>query len=163
LHSESGWHPFQEKTTTPLYLCRWPNGDLSAVSAANKQEAIFALDEVGDAQADLLVSCPTFMLHLSLTDTVTPEDVGDLSNVLEVESFGEQCRAKRWDAYPELNGVASEMDDEDVQRTEAEWQALVDAALARESTRLGPEPATPEEEAETIRRIVEVRAARGEG
>jgi hypothetical protein len=43
----------------PLYLCRWPNGDLSAVSAPNKQEAIFLLDEVGDAQSDWRVSCST--------------------------------------------------------------------------------------------------------
>jgi hypothetical protein len=149
----------------PLYLCRWPNGDLSAVLAANKQEAIFLLDEVGDAQADFLVSCPTFMVHFSLTrDMVTPEDVGDLSLVLEVESFGEKCRSKIWDAYPELNGLASEVDDEAVQRTEDEWQALVDAALARERERIpGPPAMSPEEEAETIRRIVAVRAARGEG
>jgi hypothetical protein len=147
-----------------LYICRWPNGDLSAVLAANKQEAIFLLDEVGDAQADLLVSCPTFMLHLSLTDTVTPEDVGDLPNVLEVESFGEKCRSKIWDAYPELAAVASEMDDDAEERTEDEWQALVDAALARERERIpGPPAMSPEEEAEHIRRIVEVRAARGEG
>jgi hypothetical protein len=149
----------------PLYLCRWPNGDLSAVLAANKQEAIFLLDEVGDAQADLLVSCPTFMLHLSLTmDMVTPEDVGDLSNVLELESFGQKCRPKIWDAYPELAAVASEMDDEGEQRTEDEWQALVDAALARERERIpGPPAMSPEEEAEHIRRILAVRATSGEG
>lgn len=95
---------------------------------------------------------------------VTPEDVGDLSNVLEVESFGEQCRAKIWDAYPELAAAASAWDDEAEQRTEDEWQALVDAALARERERIpGPPAMSPEEEAEHIRRIVAVRAPRGEG
>lgn len=147
----------------PLYLCRWPNGDLSAVLGANKQEAIFLLDEVGDAQVDLLVSCPTFMVHLSLTDTVAPDDVGDLSNILGVEGFGVKCRSKIWDAYPELAAVASEMDDEAEERTEDAWQALVDVALKLERERIsGPPDMSPEEKAKHIRRVVGVRAARGE-
>jgi hypothetical protein len=33
----------------PVYLCRWPNGDLTVVGASNKQEAIGLLDEFGNA------------------------------------------------------------------------------------------------------------------
>ena len=34
----------------PVYICRWPNGDFSIVSAVNKQRAIELLDEVGNAE-----------------------------------------------------------------------------------------------------------------
>ena len=45
-----------------------------------------------------------------------------------------------------------------------QWEALVDAALARERERIpGPPEMSPEEEADHIRRIVAVRAARAEG
>ncbi len=37
-----------------VFLCRWPNGDISIVSARNKDDAIVKLDEIGNADhADL--------------------------------------------------------------------------------------------------------------
>jgi len=33
----------------PNFLCRWPNGDLSIVGAADRNAAIIILDEIGDA------------------------------------------------------------------------------------------------------------------
>jgi hypothetical protein len=33
----------------PVYFCRWPNGDLSIVSAPNREEAVVRLDEFGNA------------------------------------------------------------------------------------------------------------------
>jgi len=33
-----------------VYLCRWPNGEFSIVSARNKSEAIILLDEWGNAE-----------------------------------------------------------------------------------------------------------------
>jgi hypothetical protein len=34
----------------PLFICRWQNGDFSAVSASSKKDAIELLDEVGNAE-----------------------------------------------------------------------------------------------------------------
>jgi hypothetical protein len=37
------------------FLCRWPNGDLTFVSAPDRNEAIITLDQIGDAtEAQLL-------------------------------------------------------------------------------------------------------------
>ena len=33
----------------PLFLCRWSNGDCSAVLAQSKQDALIKLDEVANA------------------------------------------------------------------------------------------------------------------
>jgi hypothetical protein len=33
----------------PLFICRWQNGDFSAVSASSREEAVELLDEVGNA------------------------------------------------------------------------------------------------------------------
>jgi hypothetical protein len=33
----------------PLFICRWQNGDFSAVSTSSRDEAVGLLDEVGDA------------------------------------------------------------------------------------------------------------------
>jgi hypothetical protein len=142
----------------PLYLCRWPNGDLSAVSAANKEDAVFLLDEVGSAQSEYLSPCPAFMVHFALTEKCEPDFVDFLSEVLEVEGFGEECTDRIWRAYPELVAAASAVNDADVQRTDDDRQALVDAALKLERERVpGPPDMSPEEDAEHIRRVIDVR------
>jgi hypothetical protein len=33
-----------------MFLCRWPNGDFSIVSAATKSDAVELLDEWGNAE-----------------------------------------------------------------------------------------------------------------
>ena len=35
-----------------IFLCRWPNGDVSIVSAPNKDDAIVALDEFTSASQE---------------------------------------------------------------------------------------------------------------
>jgi hypothetical protein len=40
---------FAKHPTMPIFLCRWPNGDVSIVSAPNKDDAIEALDEFDNA------------------------------------------------------------------------------------------------------------------
>jgi hypothetical protein len=50
----------------PLYICRWQNGDFSAVSAASKADAIELLDEVGNADVCELFTVKNFMVHFHL-------------------------------------------------------------------------------------------------
>ena len=50
----------------PLYICRWQNGDFSAVSAASKTDVIELLDEVGNAEVCELFTVKKIMVHFSL-------------------------------------------------------------------------------------------------
>ena len=63
----------------PLFLCRWPNGDCSAVLARSEQDALIKLDEVANAEGCPLVRLDDFQVHFHLTDD------GELA----LESFGE--------------------------------------------------------------------------
>ena len=47
-----------------LYVCSWPNGDVSFVYAGNKGDAVFELDEVGGAAPAMLrQAAPGTMIH----------------------------------------------------------------------------------------------------
>ena len=50
------------------YLCRWPNGDFSIVSAKTKADAIELLDEWGNAEQALLSRMPDCMFDFRLRD-----------------------------------------------------------------------------------------------
>jgi len=52
----------------PLFLCRWPNGDCSVVSARNTEGAIEELDQVGNAEGCPITPVHEFQIHLTLTD-----------------------------------------------------------------------------------------------
>jgi hypothetical protein len=60
-------------------MCRWPNGDLSFVSARNKAGAIIMLDEWDNAELAELRQIQDFMVDFRLT--------GD--GELELQAFGE--------------------------------------------------------------------------
>ncbi len=83
----------------PLYICRWPNGDLSFVSARNKTEAvaICRLDEFGACEESWLIQVPDFfMLDFRL------DDVGRL----ELQQIGEELEEFIYSkAYPALSDV----------------------------------------------------------
>jgi len=63
----------------PMYVCRWPDGDCSFVSARSKAEAIERLDEVSNAEGCPLEAFPDFLVHLHLEDDgrVTLSGFGD--------------------------------------------------------------------------------------
>jgi hypothetical protein len=84
----------------PVYICRWPNGDFSVVSAANKERAIELLDEVGNAEGSPISVIKDFMIHFELND----------SGELEFESYGEATEGKimEW-AYPLLDDAWAEV------------------------------------------------------
>ena len=70
----------------PLYICRWQNGDFSAVSTSSRAEAIELLDEVGNAEVCELFANKNFMVHFRLKDEA--DDVGEMAPI-ELEGFGE--------------------------------------------------------------------------
>ena len=70
----------------PLFICRWQNGDFSAVSASSRDEAIELLDEVGNAEVCELFTAKNFMVHFCLKQEAS--EIDDLVPV-ELEGFGE--------------------------------------------------------------------------
>jgi hypothetical protein len=72
----------------PLFICRWQNGDFSAVFARNKESAILKLDEVGDAELGELFPVKNFMVHFKLKEDI-PDDRGEFLPVA-YEDFGEE-------------------------------------------------------------------------
>ena len=78
----------------PVFMCRWPNGDVSFVSARNREEAIIALDELDNAELAELRQVRDFMVDFGLAD----------SGELELQGFGESCQEDIWNrAYPVLS------------------------------------------------------------
>ena len=70
----------------PLYICRWQNGDFSAVSASSRTEAIELLDEVGNAEICELFTVKNFMVHFRLND-----EADDIEGIpVKFEGFGEE-------------------------------------------------------------------------
>jgi hypothetical protein len=122
-----------------LFICRWQNGDFSAVSAGSREEAIILLDEVGNAEECELFTVKDFMVHFSLK-----REAPDLQSMLpvELEGFGEDTHDMLCDhVYPVyknavLKAVESEPDDKDIPFGE-ETSALqgLNAALATERQR----------------------------
>jgi hypothetical protein len=71
----------------PIYLCRWQNGDFSAVSASSKNDAIVLLDEVGNAEVCELFTMKNFMVHFRLKQET--DEIDEIIPV-ELEGFGEE-------------------------------------------------------------------------
>src|SRR6202035_4862910 len=75
-------------------MCRWPNGDLSFVSARNKEDAIIMLDEWDNAEVAELRRVESFMVDFELND----------DGELELKAFGECFLEDIWErAYPVLS------------------------------------------------------------
>jgi hypothetical protein len=71
----------------PLFICRWQNGDFSAVSASSREEAVELLDEVGNADVADVFTAKRFMVHFQLKKQV--DNVEELVPV-DLEGFGEE-------------------------------------------------------------------------
>ncbi|MDP2318400.1 MAG: hypothetical protein Q8O42_03545 [Acidobacteriota bacterium] len=83
----------------PLFLCRWPNGDCSVVSAPHKEDAIVELDQVGNAEACPIAQVRSFQVHFVLNEQ------GKL--VLEALGEGTEEEIVSW-AYPVLDQALSD-------------------------------------------------------
>ena len=124
----------------PLFICRWQNGDFSAVSAATKTDAIAMLDEVGNAEVCELFTVKNFMVHFSLKQET--DEVDDFVAV-ELEGFGEATEdvlcSRVYPVYFKASIAEGENwldnDEENSQeKVEAVLQNL-NAALVKERTR----------------------------
>jgi hypothetical protein len=69
-----------------LFICRWQNGDFSAVSASSRDEAMELLDEVGNADVADLFTAKNFMVHFQLKTEADDEDAVPV----ELEGFGDE-------------------------------------------------------------------------
>ena len=85
----------------PVYICRWPNGDFSAVSATDRDQAIYLLDEVDNAdRAEVFRAPSNFMVHFRLIDKVRdPQEFWPV----ELEGFGEATNELAGRLYPKYH------------------------------------------------------------
>jgi hypothetical protein len=70
----------------PLFICRWQNGDFSAVSAASRDEAMELLDEIGNADIADLFTVKNFLVHFQLK---AQADNMEEPVPVELEGFGD--------------------------------------------------------------------------
>jgi len=71
----------------PLFICRWQNGDFSAVSASSREEAMELLDEVGNADVAEVFTAKRFMVHFQLKKQL---DNLEEPVPVDLEGFGEE-------------------------------------------------------------------------
>ena len=71
----------------PVFVCRWPNADFSAVSATSREEALELLSEVGNAASSELFVANNFMVHFHIKNE--PDGFEEMLP-LEFGGFGEQ-------------------------------------------------------------------------
>ena len=93
----------------PLFICRWQNGDFSAVSAASREDAMELLDEVGNADVADLFTVKNFMVHFQLK--AEAHSVDDPVPV-EIEAFGDETYEMLSErVYPVYSKVSAEIVD----------------------------------------------------
>jgi hypothetical protein len=132
----------------PLFICRWQNGDFSAVSASSKKDAIEQLDEVGNAGFPKLFTMKNFMVHFRLKDET--DEIDDFVPV-ELEGFGEETVDTLCDrVYPtyaeaSMDEIDAWFDDESVKSEKVDAALLsLNEALVKERTRQWGEIKEPE-------------------
>jgi hypothetical protein len=127
-----------------VYLCRWPNGDVSFVSARSRKAALFQLDRLADPSSCILIPVPNFQVDFRLGD----------NGKLEMEGFsGEAVLDALQQAYPGLDKLHDELQDDDlyyplvcdeeVPKLTAEQDALVYMAVLAERHRHARQPVPP--------------------
>jgi hypothetical protein len=120
-----------------VYLCRWPNGGFSIVSAPNRADAIVLLDEWGNAEQAQLSRMDSCMFDFRLSDEGEIElaQVGECTH----EIIMEKC-------YPVLDEAlgAAEFDDQGQGYTEKGHEAIRQAVEC-ERTRLWDNQPSPKE------------------
>jgi len=116
----------------PVFLCRWPNGDFSAVSATSRQEALELLSEVGNAARCEVFVADNFMVHFHIKNE---PDCFEEMLPLKFGGFGEQTHRMLCEhIYPTYCAAISEIDkdrpcvdDLVKEKLNAAWELLKDA------------------------------------
>ena len=113
----------------PVYMCRWANGDFSFVSAANKEEAVEALDEIDNAEGCPLSVVRDFMVHFHLDDDGT----------FELEGFGEVTENTIWKDYPILDETLDHIFEETAgTQLTCQHMQVIGEVVSRERERVKP-------------------------
>lgn len=111
----------------PVFLCRWPNGDVSIVAARNKDDAIYELDEFDNADHAQISQLKEFLVDFRLSDQ------GDL----QLNQFGEgtyhQIMTK---AFPELEKTVLSDELNRLDEGSDEYKAAIRNAVELERKRL---------------------------
>ena len=92
----------------PVFVCRWQNGDFSAVSAQSREEAIELLAEVGDAGTCDMYTTDNFMVHFHIKN-----EADNFEEMLPVKfgGFGEHTHRMLCERiYPAYCAAISEID-----------------------------------------------------
>ena len=112
----------------PVYLCRWPNGEFSIVTAPNRADAIELLDEWGNAEQAQLSRMESCMFDFRLSDE------GEIGLTQIGEHTHEVIMEKCYPVLDEALGTA-EFDDQGCGYTEKGHEAIR-KAVECERTRL---------------------------
>ena len=115
----------------PLFLCRWLNGDCSAVWARNKEDAIVELDQVANAEGCPITQVRTFQVHFTLTD----------QGELVLDWFGEGTKEEMLSfAYPlldkALQDACDDADYDGYESASADRRAAIAHAVEQERSRI---------------------------
>jgi hypothetical protein len=111
-----------------IYLCRWPSGEFSIVSAKTKDDAIVLLDEWGDAEEAVLTRLTDCMFDFRLAD----------DGRIELANIGESTEERIMEAcYPKLRYALSIAErDETEQELSENGREQIREAVELERTRL---------------------------
>ena len=117
----------------PIFLCRWPNGDISFVEERTKDDAIEKLDEFGNADHSDIFQIREFLVDFRLSDEGTLE----LNYGAGTCGFGEETVSKIMEkAYPELDKLLMSDELEKLKEDSPECKRLVKEAVELERKRL---------------------------
>jgi hypothetical protein len=143
--SQATNEPDLDEFETGVYLCRWPNGDFSLVTASTRREALVALDEWGRAHPTQLFPLDSCLVDFRLND----------QGEIELERFGEETERLVWETcYPELHTFLSSVLPEDCGEYPAEVKEVIRQAVQHERTRLwGNQPECPQAKTEIGRTL----------
>ena len=111
----------------PLYLCRWPNGDVSIVTARSKDDAIVRLDEFENAESAEIWRLPDLLVDFGLND----------EGRLQLNTFGETTEKEIMDrAFPDLEATLTSDDLLALDERSDEYRERVRQAVERERQRI---------------------------
>jgi hypothetical protein len=128
-----------------MYLCRWPNGDFSIVSASTKSDAIEMLDEWGNAEQAALTRMADCMFDFRLRD----------DGEVELAAIGEATEEYVMQTcYPELQKALATAEEDDGEDSPRDHERIREA-VERERTRLWGDQPTPKPAATQIGRDIQ--------
>ena len=113
----------------PVFLCRWPNGDIALVAARTKNDAIEKLDEFGNADHADLFQLTDLLIDFSLKD----DGCLELGN----PAFGDRALDQIMEkAYPELEKTIMSDELERLHEGSPEYNTVIRTAVEAERKRL---------------------------